>query len=95
MRLESLAAELGAAANVEFLTIVAPTGYLEERILEVADEIGAGLILISTHGHRGIDHFFNGSKAERILRGARCPVYILPHPFATCAEPDGFRERVA
>lgn len=95
-RLESLAAELGAAANVEFLTIVAPTGYLEERILEVADEIGAGLILISTHGHTGLDHFFNGSKAERILRGARCPVYILPQSFlAACAEPDAFRERVA
>lgn len=95
-RLESLAAELGAAANVEFLTVVAPTGFLEDRILEVADEINAGLLLISTHGPTGLDHFFNGSKAERILRGARCPVYILPQSFlTTCAEPEAFRERVA
>ena len=46
-------------------------------ILEVADELGADLIVLGSHGRRGLRHFFLGSVAEEVVRTAHCPVLTL------------------
>jgi universal stress protein A len=48
-----------------------------EKIMEAADEIGADLIVLSTHGRSGIAHIVMGSVAEYIVRHAKCPVFIV------------------
>ena len=46
-------------------------------LVEVAEEIGAGLIVISTHGRTGMNRLLMGSVAERIVRTAPCPVLTV------------------
>ena len=46
-------------------------------ILEHADEIGADLIVMSTHGRRGIEHILLGSVTEEVVRLAPCPVLTV------------------
>lgn len=52
-------------------------GRPDHVIAEVADEIGAGLIVMATHGLTGLDHALIGSVTERTLRHAPCPVLAL------------------
>ena len=46
-------------------------------IVEVADEVGADLIVMGTHGHTGLKHAVLGSVAERTLRTAPCSVLTV------------------
>ncbi len=41
-----------------------------------AEEIGAELIVIGSHGRTGISRLFLGSVAERVVRLAHCPVLV-------------------
>ena len=53
-------------------------GHPEEEILRSAEEAQADLIVMSTQGHRGFLDAIRGSTAERVVRGAKCPVLVLP-----------------
>ena len=44
------------------------------RIVEHANETGADLIVMGTHGRSGLGHLLLGSVAERVVRTAACPV---------------------
>ena len=46
----------------------------------LAEEMGAGLIVMSTHGRRGVGHIVLGSVTERVLREAPCPVLVVRPP---------------
>lgn len=48
-----------------------------ESILEVIDEYKVDLIVIGTHGRRGLRHLLLGSVAEEILRTADVPVLTV------------------
>jgi len=47
------------------------------EILAFASEIEADLIIMSTHGRSGISRWVFGSVADRLLRGASCPVLLV------------------
>src|SRR5580765_1844842 len=47
------------------------------EIVDVAKEIGADLIIISTHGYGGFKHLWFGSIAEQVVRHATCPVLVV------------------
>jgi nucleotide-binding universal stress UspA family protein len=47
------------------------------RILQLAAERHADLIVMGTHGRTGFRHLFLGSMAERVVRLAPCPVLTL------------------
>ncbi|MEM8681378.1 MAG: universal stress protein [Planctomycetota bacterium] len=53
-----------------------------EAILEVADEESVALIVMGTHGRRGLNRFVMGSVAEKIVRKAACPVLTIKQPIA-------------
>jgi len=46
-------------------------------IARVAMKRHIDLIVMTTHGYTGFEHVFIGSTAERVVRHARCPVFIL------------------
>jgi universal stress protein A len=46
-------------------------------ILHAQKTLGADVIVMSTHGRRGLAHFFLGSVAERVVREAECPVLTV------------------
>jgi nucleotide-binding universal stress UspA family protein len=50
------------------------------EIARFADEAGAELIVMPSHGRRGIARMLIGSVAERTLRLAHCPVLVLRKP---------------
>jgi nucleotide-binding universal stress UspA family protein len=52
--------------------------YLE--ILEVAKVEDVDLIIISTHGHTGVEQILFGSTADKVVRKAPCPVLTLREP---------------
>ncbi|WP_223548142.1 MULTISPECIES: universal stress protein [Aestuariivivens] len=47
---------------------------VEEGILTFANKVGADLIAMSTHGKKGIAHFFEGSISEDVANHATLPV---------------------
>jgi nucleotide-binding universal stress UspA family protein len=55
-------------------------GFPWEQIIDVAKERGADLIVMGTHGRRGISRALLGSVAEKVVRMAPIPVLtIRPH----------------
>jgi nucleotide-binding universal stress UspA family protein len=49
-------------------------GRPSETIAERAEEIGAGALVMATHGLSGLRHLLLGSVTERAVRLSRCPV---------------------
>ena len=47
------------------------------EILKMADEIGADLIAMGSHGRSGLLHYFLGSVARKVFERASCPVLIV------------------
>jgi len=55
-------------------------GAATDLILDFADAQAVNLIVMGTHGLRGIDHLTLGSVTEKVLRKARCPVLAVRKP---------------
>lgn len=53
-----------------------------DTIDTVAEQVGADLVVVGTHGRRGIRRMLLGSVAESIVRSAPCPVLTI-RPKAT------------
>lgn len=60
--------------------VIVRAGITHETICEVAAEVGADLIVIATHGRKGLGHLVLGSVTERVLRDAPCPVLVIKPP---------------
>lgn len=46
------------------------------EILSLADEVGASLLLVGSHGRQGLERMLLGSVSERVVREALCPVMV-------------------
>ena len=55
-------------------------GLPADSILDSAQTLPCDLIVMGTHGRRGISHALSGSVAEAVLRKARCPVLTVRSP---------------
>lgn len=53
------------------------TGYAAEEIFSAAEKEAADLIIMGTHGRKGIDRILFGSVAEKVVKGAKCPVFTI------------------
>ncbi len=53
------------------------------EILDMAHTQHVDLIVMGTHGRTGLEHFFLGSVAEKVVRLAPCPVMVTRQPEAT------------
>lgn len=75
LRLGALVARLGTdpcpiATEVRY-------GTPADSIGEAARHYGASLVVMATHGRRGLAHLMAGSVAERVMRTAACPVLVV------------------
>jgi len=74
-----LLAEVAAQAGPDVPVVVAATGGdPAEEILRYAGRHPIDLIVVSTHGRTGVSRALLGSVAERVTRGAPCPVLVVP-----------------
>jgi universal stress protein A len=76
---EFCATRLGSFSNYKTAIV---TGIPYDEIIRKADEVGASLIVLGTHGRTGLDHLIFGSTAERVVRSANCPVMTIKLPAA-------------
>ncbi|MGH8613589.1 MAG: universal stress protein [Gammaproteobacteria bacterium] len=54
------------------------SGVPHAEIIRAAEEGGADLIVMGTHGRTGLAHLMMGSVAERVVRGSPIPVLTVP-----------------
>jgi len=66
------APELGAVENV------VEVGNPAETIMDYAKRSGVDLIVMSTHGRKGVRHMLLGSVAEKVIRYSPVPVMTVP-----------------
>jgi universal stress protein A len=50
---------------------------LAKAVVQVASEVDADLIVMKTHGRKGLSHLIMGSVSEEVVRIAPCPVLTL------------------
>ncbi len=53
------------------------TGYAAEELLALVDETGSDLLVMGTHGRKGIDRILFGSVAEKVVKSAKVPVVTI------------------
>jgi universal stress protein A len=73
-RLESVAAALGKGVRSHSLTRV---GDPAARIIEAERELAIDLVVMPTHGRKGVAHLLLGSVAEAVVRRSACPVLTV------------------
>jgi nucleotide-binding universal stress UspA family protein len=83
---EERAAEL--ARDKSALEALVPAGLAAQSVVEVSDNVaqaicaaaarlGADLVVIGTHGRKGVSRVVMGSVAERVVREAPCSVLVI------------------
>jgi nucleotide-binding universal stress UspA family protein len=75
-RLQQLAKEKldGRVANEIIVTVANNAG---AEVVRVAREWKADVVIMVTHGRKGLSHVVLGSVAERVVRESPCPVLTL------------------
>jgi nucleotide-binding universal stress UspA family protein len=73
-------AEIDVPCDRRLLTDPVP-----QTILEFAEHERVDLIVMGSHGRRGVSRILMGSVAEAVVRGAKCPVLIVKPACATAS----------
>ncbi|GGF17879.1 universal stress protein [Youhaiella tibetensis] len=71
------ASEAAAALGVEAKTIHIPNQYPADAIVTAAQENGADLIVVASHGRRGLGRLLLGSQATQVLTQSSIPVLVV------------------
>ena len=74
---ETLAEMARDEIGYEHIMIAAVVGYAPLSIIDYAEENEVDLIVIATHGRSGFERMLLGSVAERVIRQAPVPVFIV------------------
>ena len=73
------AAETAQAAGVEveIKLIESEVKHISDMLADAAEEWKADLIVVGTHGRRGMERYFVGSVAERLVRKAETSLLLV------------------
>jgi nucleotide-binding universal stress UspA family protein len=77
--LEAFAKEKGVAAVTGKILV----GDVAEQIVEFSNEKQDGLIVMGTHGYKGLEKIMFGSVADKVVKTASCPVLTI-NPYTCC-----------
>ncbi len=58
-------------------------GDVAEQIVEFSTEIESDLVIMGTHGYKGLEKIMFGSVADKVVRTALCPVMTI-NPYTCC-----------
>ena len=75
-KIADAAKKLAAEQGVQIKAVV-QEGHASEKIVEIADKFENDLIIMGTHGWRGMNKAIMGSTAERIIASAARPILIV------------------
>lgn len=68
--------------------IIVQLGLAADSILSLAKDQDIDLIVMGTHGRRGLDRLIMGSTTERVLRKSRAPVLAVHEPTRSFVSPE-------
>jgi nucleotide-binding universal stress UspA family protein len=74
----------GVTPDIEINAITRP-GVAKNEILTEAENWGADLIVLGSHGYKGWQRFLLGSVSQAVAGHAHCSVLIVRHPEAKAA----------
>lgn len=80
VRLEAARSEARAAGvdcETQLLEVGGVTQSVADCLQACASGFGAQLVVLGTHGRRGVRRAFLGSVAEEFVRNAQCPVLLV------------------
>ena len=77
-RLNDLVASINRPAHLKVTTRV-EVGRPDELIVALVEQGNCDMIIMGTHGRRGIGRLMMGSVAERVVRNSPCPVLTVRH----------------
>jgi nucleotide-binding universal stress UspA family protein len=78
-RIEQQAKELESiGCNVSFIVRTTSSGHTARTIAEIAEEVGADLIVVGTHGYGRVAGLLVGSVTQSLLHAGVCPVLAIP-----------------
>lgn len=60
-------------------------GDVAEQIVEYCSEIDGDLVIMGTHGYKGLEKIMFGSVADKVVRSASCPVMTI-NPYTCCMD---------
>ena len=75
--------EFSQKAGVKNLDYKVMMGDVAEKIVDYSTDIEADLIVMGTHGYKGLEKIMFGSVAAKVVRGAPCPVMTI-NPYTCC-----------
>lgn len=58
-------------------------GDVAEQIVQYVTDIEGDLVIMGTHGYKGLEKIMFGSVADKVVRGAPCPVMTI-NPYTCC-----------
>lgn len=73
----AVAGKCGLSTETKLIEILKLGQRIPEAIAQAANDWQADLIVVGTHGRRGLSHVFMGSVAEGIVRVAQQPVLLV------------------
>ena len=81
-RVEDYLAKTGDSLKKQGVTVstIVSTGNAADEIIKTAEQTGADLIAMSTHGRSGFSKWAFGSVTEKVLRGGNKPVLMVRAP---------------
>ncbi len=65
------------SARMPAVEVHTALGYAPDEIVWLAAHVDADLIVLATHGRRGLKRLLLGSVAEKVVRLAGCPVMVV------------------
>jgi nucleotide-binding universal stress UspA family protein len=71
------AREIAAASGVECRTSLQEASDVYRGILAVVEQNGAGLIVLASHGRRGLSALMLGSETQKLLAHTTVPVLVV------------------
>ena len=75
--------EVMSQLGIKDITHKVLMGDVAEQIVDYATEIRADMIIMGTHGYKGLEKIMFGSVADKVVRSAICPVTTI-NPYTCC-----------
>ncbi|MBP0593429.1 universal stress protein [Paraburkholderia sp. LEh10] len=76
-RAEAACRQAGVACDAEMVETERLNEDVATTLQHYAERLGADLVILGTHGRRGVRRIVLGSVAERFVRFAQCPVLLV------------------
>ena len=62
---------------IDFTTSTIEADFVDTGAVKFAEDVNAGLIVMGTHGKKGIAHIIGGSIAEDVVNESKIPILIF------------------